>query len=59
MTKKCKVTVERISRETYEMELEGDCVQVLDQARAMVAKRNLITQADTTFHVAKVETIKE
>lgn len=54
---KCKVTIKRISTETYEMELEGDCVQVLDQARAMVAKRN--RKPDTTFHVAKVETIKE
>jgi hypothetical protein len=56
---KCKVTIERVSRETYEMELEGDCVQVLDQARAMVARRNRITQADTTFVVKKVESIKE
>lgn len=57
---KCKVTIERVSKETYEMELDGDTVSVLDKAREMVRLRNRrTTDPNTTFVVKKVETIKE
>lgn len=56
---KCKVTVERVSKETYEMELDGDTVSVLDKAREMVRLRNQRTESTTTFVVKKVESIKE
>jgi hypothetical protein len=57
---KCKVTIERISKETYEMDLEySDCMQALDHARQIVADRNKSATSGTTFRVAKVETIEE
>jgi len=51
-----KVTIEKVTRESYEMVLEAETVMAaLDEARHLVANRNRNLR-DGKFHVTKIET---
>jgi hypothetical protein len=56
---KFRITIQRVEKETYTMELEGDdAMKAFDEARAMVKARN---EASTSgiYSVIKIEDVKE
>jgi hypothetical protein len=56
---KFKITIERVEKETYDLNLEGDDVlSTLDAARAMVKARNEVS-TNGVYSVIKIETVKE
>jgi hypothetical protein len=54
-----KITIQRVVREDYEVEIEADDIMLaFDMATSMVAKRNERTN-NGKFYVTKIETSQE
>lgn len=57
---KFKISIERVSRETYQMELPGNSLMdALDIAREMATNRTKKSTPGTNYFITKIEEIKK